>query len=156
MSTEVPGSPQEQPPQPPQEQPAAAPPPETPVAQKQEEKTMGMLCHILAFCGLVFPLGNILGPLIIWMVKKDQSAFVNDQGKESLNFQISLVIVGVGLGIVSMVLQVIPIIGQIIGLLLGLAGLAVGIYAIVLIIKGAMKANEGVEYRYPYNFRFIK
>jgi uncharacterized Tic20 family protein len=55
-----------------------------------EEKTLGMLCHLMAFCGYVIPFGNLLGPLVIWLTKKDASPFVDDQGKESLNFQITV------------------------------------------------------------------
>jgi uncharacterized Tic20 family protein len=58
----------------------------------KDDRTWAMLCHIAGLAGYVIPLGNIFGPLIIWMIKKDQSWFVNDQGKEALNFQISLTI----------------------------------------------------------------
>ena len=57
---------------------------------KQEERSLGLACHLLAFVGMVFPFGNILGPLVIWLVKKDDSAFVDDQGKEALNFNITI------------------------------------------------------------------
>src|SRR5713101_1507943 len=67
-----------------------APPPAhtalLPVAQTQDDKTMGMICH---FLGIIL---GIIGPLIIWLIKKDQSKFVDDQGKEALNFQLTLLI----------------------------------------------------------------
>jgi len=63
-----------------------------PAEIKQEDKTMAMLCHLLGI------LTAFLGPLIIWLVKKDQSPFVDDQGKEALNFQITLVIANAGFG----------------------------------------------------------
>jgi uncharacterized Tic20 family protein len=110
----------------------------------KDARMMGMLCHLLSLAGLVVPFGNVLGPLVIWLVKKDTSPFVDDQGKESLNFQITatiaLLIAGaticIGIGFFLL-----PI---------------VGIVALVLAIIAALKANEGVAYRYPFNIRFIK
>ncbi len=61
---------------------------------KPEERSLGLACHLLALAGLVVPFGNILGPLIMWLVKKDESAFVDDQGKEALNFNITISIAG--------------------------------------------------------------
>jgi len=57
-----------------------------------DERTFGMLCHLTALAGFVFPLGNIIGPLIVWAIKKDQYPWVDQHGKESLNFQISMTI----------------------------------------------------------------
>jgi len=143
MSTEVPGSPQEQPPQPPQEQPASAPPLESPVTQNQEEKTMGMLCHLLALAGFIIPFGNIIGPLVMWLIKKDQYPFVDSQGKESLNFQISVTIYAIASGVLWFV-------G--IGVLVTAA---VGIFSLVEIILATVKANQGMPYKYPLAIRFI-
>ena len=104
----------------------------------QDEKTMGMLAHLLGI-----PLGP-LGPLIIWLIKKDQSPFVNDQGKEALNFQLMLLI-GYIIGSATLAICV--------GLLILPA---VGIISIVFSIMGAIKANQGIAYRYPFNLRLIK
>jgi len=144
MSTEVPGSPQEQPPATPQ-QPTPEP---VPAAQpsgtmSQDEKTMGMLCHLLALAGFVIPLGNIIGPLIVWLIKKDQYAFVNSQGKESLNFQISITIYGIVAGILTMVVIGIPLL------------IAVGIFSLVEIILASVKVNQGEPYTYPLTIRLI-
>ena len=59
---------------------------------EKQERTWAMLCHLGAFAGLIFPFANIFAPLVIWLIKKDESLFVEDQGKESLNFQISMTI----------------------------------------------------------------
>ena len=67
--------------------PASWPPP-----LSQDERTWGMLCHLSAFAGYVFPFGGIVGPLVVWLIKKDEMPFVDDQGKEALNFQISVLI----------------------------------------------------------------
>ena len=110
----------------------------------QDERTFGMLSHLLALSGLFIPFGNIIGPLIIWLIKKDQYHFVNDQGKESLNFQISVLIYAIVSGILIFAL---------VGLVL-LA--AVGIFALVMPIVASVRANEGVYYRYPLTIRLIK
>ncbi len=110
----------------------------------KEERTMGMLCHLIALVGFIIPLGSIIGPLVIWLVKKDEMPFVNDQGKESLNFEITMLI-GV---IICLILTFV-----VIGLFLLVA---LGIYWLVFVIIAAMKANEGIAYRYPYAIRLIK
>jgi uncharacterized Tic20 family protein len=87
---------------------------------------------------------------------KPDKEFVNTEAKEALNFVISIWIVMIGATIVSMILAVIPVLGWIASLLIMLACGAVGLAALVFIIIAAMKANEGVNYRYPVNIRLIK
>jgi len=117
----------------------------------QEQKTWGMIAHLSALVGLVIPFGNILGPLVVWLIKKDTMPFVDDQGKEALNFNITLAIVLAGLMIVGTVLLVI-VIGFLFYLLAGIIGLA----GLVFMVIAGIKANEGVAYRYPFIFRLIK
>ena len=110
---------------------------------------MGMLCHLLALAGVIgVPFGNILGPLIMWLVKKDEMAFVDDQGKESLNFQITVTVAVFVLGVLSFI----PIVGCI--TLLALLAACVG--AVVLVIIASVKAAAGEPYRYPMTIRFIQ
>ena len=117
----------------------SAPPP-PPFAVRPEERTWGMLCHLTALSGLIgVPFGSILGPLIIWLIKKDEMPFVNDQGKESLNFHISLIIIAICLT------PTICLAGIGIILLIGL-----GVFALVMIIIASVKANQGVAYRSPF------
>jgi len=124
---------------------AAAPEPETPAGTLEGDKTMAMLCHLLSFVGLLgIPLGNILGPLVLWLVKKEGDALVDATGKEVLNFQISASIYG----IVCILLAFVAIGFVLLPVLL----IAVVVYTII----GAMKANEGQLYRYPFTLRFIK
>src|SRR3954467_5501803 len=59
-----------------------------PIETNPDAKMWGMLAHLSSLAGLVIPFGNFIGPLVVWLMKKDQQPFVNDQGKESLNFQI--------------------------------------------------------------------
>lgn len=110
----------------------------------QEQKTWGMIAHLASLSGFIIPLGNVLGPLVVWLIKKDTMPFVDDQGKEALNFNITVFLAAVVGGILTLVL---------IGLLVLLA---VGIAWLVLTIIAAMKANEGQAYRYPFALRLIK
>jgi len=109
-----------------------------------DERLWGMIAHLSALAGFIIPFGNIAGPLIVWMIKKDAMPFVDDQGKESLNFQITVTIAA----IIAAVLIV---------FLIGFLLLpAVGLAALVFTVIAGIKANEGVAYRYPFTLRLIK
>jgi uncharacterized protein len=117
-------------------------------AVSSDERNLGLLAHLSALAGFVFPLGNVLGPLIVWLTQKEKSAFVADQAAEALNFQITTSIVGIVLMILAF---------TIIGLLVAIPGfLIVGIGWLVLTIIGGVKASGGERYRYPFNWRLIK
>lgn len=123
------------------------PPIEPPVSDglpSNEARQWGMFTHLSALAGFIVPFGNLLGPLIFWQIKKNEWPFADDQGKEALNFQITVTIAM----LVSFVLMVV-----VIGFLLMLV---VGIGALVFTILAAIKANEGVHYRYPWTLRLIK
>lgn len=109
----------------------------------QEEKTWGMLAHLTSLSGLIIPFGSLLGPLVVWLVKKDTMPFVADQGKEALNFNITVAIAAIVSGVLTLVL---------IGFLL-LAVVAVG--WLVLTILATIEANKGVAYRYPFTLRLV-
>jgi uncharacterized Tic20 family protein len=113
-------------------------------APNQDERTMAMLCHLTGLLGGFIPPANIIAPLIIWLIKKDQSPFVNDQGKEALNFQISMTIYFV----ISFILMFI-LIGIVLMAVLGILWLVFGILATI-------KAYQGVAYRYPLTIRLIR
>lgn len=103
------------------------------------------LTHLSSLSGFVTGgLGYVIGPLVMWLLRKDQWEFVDDQGKEALNFNITVFIAG----IVSFIL-VFVLIGI---LLLVLVGLAQLIFTIV----AAVNANKGIRYRYPLTIKFIK
>lgn len=108
-----------------------------------EEKNWGMFCHLAALAGYIIPFGNIIGPIIVWSMKKDEFSFVEDQGKESINFQLSMIIYF----IISAILVLVGI-----GILLLIA---LGIFQLIIIIVAAMSANNGTAYRYPLNMRLI-
>jgi len=118
-----------------------------------EEKTFGMLCHLSALALFILPsFGNVFGPLIVWLIKKDQSQWVDRQGKEALNFQISMVIYSIA-AFFLMFLLTITVIGIPLAILLGL-GLAV--FWLIAVIMASVKANNGEDFRYPLNIRFIR
>lgn len=120
---------------------APQPPSNTPSA---EEKQWGLFAHLSSLAGLVIPLGNLLGPLIIWLVKKDTMPFADDQGKEALNFNITITlaaIISAFLIFVAIGLLLLPL---------------VGLVWLVFTIIAAMKANNGEAYRYPFALRLIK
>ncbi|MGE5429471.1 MAG: DUF4870 domain-containing protein [Syntrophomonadaceae bacterium] len=113
-------------------------------ALDKDTKLWGMLCHLSALLMFVVPFGNIIGPLVIWTLKKDVSSFVNDQGKESLNFQISMTIY-----LIVAAFLILIVIGILLLIILGIVEL-------ILIIVASVQANDGKAYRYPLTMRFIK
>ncbi|MEE5130746.1 DUF4870 domain-containing protein [Pseudomonas alliivorans] len=110
----------------------------------QSARQWAMLCHLSAFLGVMFPFGNLLGPLILWQMKKDSDPFIDAQGREVLNFQITVAIAAT----VSILLMLV-VIGFALFMLVGLG-------ALVLTIIAGVKANEGVDYRYPFTWRLLK
>lgn len=134
---------------------ATAAPPAT-GAPTAEEKKWALFAHLsillggLLTSGWGFSIGSFIGPLIIWLIKKDTMPFVADQAKEALNF-------GITLAIVCFALLLLTILSLGIGALLTIPILMViGIAALVLVIIAAVKANEGVAYRYPLTIRLVK
>ena len=118
--------------------------PEPSPVDTRDQNMWAMLCHLSALAGFIIPFGNIIGPLVIWMIKKDVYPLVDDQGKEALNFQISMTIYYVVSGILILILIGIP-------LLIGLA-----LFSLVVTIIAMVKASDGVAYRYPLSIRLIK
>lgn len=112
-------------------------------ARNRDENLWAMLCHISVFAGFLMPFGNIIAPLIIWLIKKDEYPLVNDQGKEAINFQITLTIY-----FFASALLIILVIG--IPLLIVLA-----FFGFIVTIIATIKASEGEKYRYPMTIRFI-
>jgi uncharacterized Tic20 family protein len=120
------------------------PPPPAPSASS-DIRTWCVLCHAAALLGLFFHfLGHILGPLIVWLVKRGDSPEVDAHGKESLNFQISMLIYDAIAAILCIVLIGIPIL------------IALWVLNTVLVIIASIQASEGKFYRYPITIRLIK
>ncbi len=110
----------------------------------KEERTWALFCHISALALFVFPLGNIIAPLVIWLIKKDELPMVDDQGKESVNFQLSMTLYAIAAGLLSLVLIGIPLL------------IALAVFWLVEVIIATVRANEGERFRYPLNLRLIK
>jgi uncharacterized protein len=119
--------------------------PDSVTGLSKDEKMWGMFCHLSSLAGFIgIPFGNIIGPLIVWLIKKDEYPFVDDQGKESLNFQITLTIAA-AVAFLSLFI--------LIGFLL-LPLVIVG--GFVMTVIGTIKANNGEWYRYPLTIRLLK
>lgn len=114
-------------------------------APTENERTWGMLAHLSALVGLVVPLiGIVLGPLVVWLAKRDESVFVAAHAKEALNFNISVL-----LGAIVCMLLMLVFIGVLLGTALFIAWL-------VMTLVAAIKASEGHPYQYPFSLRLVK
>jgi uncharacterized Tic20 family protein len=131
--------------------PVAAPLPAPPNPDSQA-RTWNMLCHLsaLAVC-LGIPFGNLLGPLLVWQLKKNEFPSVDIHGKAALNFQLTVTLAvlvaagaAVGLAFFCVGYLLFPVVG-----LIGLAGLVFAIIA-------SSKANNGEDYKYPWSIDFVK
>lgn len=122
----------------------------------QQARNWAMGCHLAALALYIgVPFGNVLGPLIVWLLKKDQFPLVNEQGKEALNFQISLIIYSlVGVAVIAVFAATILLapLAAILGFLL----ILLFIINLVLIIVAAVNVSNGGSYQYPLSIRFIK
>ena len=107
-------------------------------------RNWAMLCHVAGLGGYFIPIaGSIIVPLVVWLLKKDEHPFIDDQGRESLNFQITLLLYWAVAGV--LVLLVIGI----------LFLLLIPLYQILMIAIAAVKARAGDRYRYPFIIRFL-
>jgi len=108
-----------------------------------DERNWGMFCHLAGFAGIIIPFGSVIGPLVIWLIKRDEMPFVNYNGKEALNFQITYMVAF----LVSVVLM-----SVVIGFLMMAV---VGIAWLVFTILAISHSSKGEYYRFPYIFRVI-
>jgi uncharacterized Tic20 family protein len=121
-----------------------------------EQRQWAMFAHLSAIVGGVVTagwagsIGCFLGPLVIWLMKKETMPFVDDQAKEALNFNITV-------GIVFLVLFLLTLGTLGLGILLtGPLMIIIGIAWLVFTVIAAIKANDGVSYRYPFTLRLVK
>ncbi|WP_210433582.1 DUF4870 domain-containing protein [Zobellella endophytica] len=108
-----------------------------------DEKNWAMFCHLSVFAGFIIPLGNIIAPLVLWLMKRRASGYVDHHGREVLNFQITLLLAMVVCWLLALVL-----IGFVLMAVLGIA-------ALILTIVGIVKASRGEYYRYPFSLRLV-
>ncbi len=137
----------------------------------REEKNWATGLHLSAFLNLIVPFGSILGPLVFWLIKKDSSTYIDQEGKEAVNFNISYnlyIICLIFIGFIQMISriasfeelsnaanssQLLPLISSLLIWLIPL--LMLSILWFILIILAAVKANSGLHFHYPFTIRFI-
>ncbi|WP_196885206.1 DUF4870 domain-containing protein [Aureivirga sp. CE67] len=118
------------------------------------DKNFAQIIHLSAFSGLIIPFGNIIVPLILWLFKRDQSFFINQHGKDVLNFQTSISIYYIIASIISVPFFVITF-G--LGYFLSLIMLGVSLLIVaILVINASKKANNGYYYKYPFSLSIFK
>jgi uncharacterized Tic20 family protein len=110
----------------------------------QSERDWAMFCHLSALAGYFFPFGGIIGPIICWISRKDESEWVDINGKSSLNFQISLLLYTVLAIPLCFIIIGIPII------------VFLAILKIVCIIIASTRAAKGETFKYPVSIPFIQ
>jgi uncharacterized protein len=134
---------------PPSTPPVSSPPPPNPESQARMWNT---LCHLSALSGFIgIPLGNILGPLLVWQIKKNEISSVDVHGKAALNFQITVLIAGF-VTAAAMFVGMLVCIGWLLLPVLILIGLAGLIFPII----AGIKANNGEDYKYPWSLELVK
>ena len=114
------------------------------VEQADEVRRLAMYCHLAGLLGYLIPFGNVIGPLVLWLMKREEHPYIDEQGKEALNFQLSML---------AYVLLAFALVLVLVGFLL-LPLLA--LFQIVMTVIAALKAKEGEAYRYPLTLRFIR
>lgn len=117
--------------------------PEAEYDVSSEDRTWGILTHAAAFAGFGVPFGNVLGPLVIWLVKKEESQFVDENGKQAVNFQITwsiLLVLALPTILIGIGVVLVPIIA--------LSWLA-------LVVVAMMRASEDQVYEYPLTVEFV-
>lgn len=109
----------------------------------ETQRNIAVGCHLLGFLGLVVPFGNILGPLVLWLIKRDDNEFVDDQGREAVNFQITMTLAFL-------------VAAALMALLIGFLLLPLlGIYWLVVVVLAAVAASRGERHRYPLTLRLL-
>lgn len=108
------------------------------------ERELGMLTHLLSFAGMAMPFGSIMGPLVIWLMKKDESEFLDQTGRAVLNFQISYVIWSCAAFLLCFFLIGFPML------------IVLPILNLVFTIIGAVKARDGIVWDYPMTIEFLR
>ena len=117
---------------------------ETEATDQEEIRTTAVAAHLSTFAGLVVPFGSVIGPLAVWLTRRDRDPFIDQAGREALNFGISIAIYGSVLLVAALMLVGIPL-------------LMVGVVAwVVLASLAAVKASQGQAYRYPLTMRLVR
>ena len=118
----------------------ASPPP----ASTSDERNWSVLLHISALAGMIIPLGNVIGPLVLWLIKKPESALVDRHGKAALNFQISSTIYFIAMGFLVIVFIGLPLL------------VVYAIFWFVMVILATIRAADNKDPGYVLSIQFIK
>jgi uncharacterized Tic20 family protein len=110
----------------------------------ETERNWSMLCHLSSFAGFFFPFGGVLGPLICWLSRKDDSQWVNINGRNSINFQLSVLLYMVLAIPLCFIIVGFPIIFVLVTL------------KVICVIIASIKASKGELFRYPFVIPFIQ
>lgn len=138
--------------------PLNQPPPPPPMGSpgdSNQARMWNMWCHLSALAGFVIPFGNVLGPLLVWQIKKNEFPSVVEHGKAALNFQLTVLIVLL-VGIVAAVLLSFVCFFVCVGFLLFPVIAIIGLAGLVFAVIAGIKANNGEAYRYPWSLTLIK
>ncbi len=119
-------------------------PQSTPQPSK-DEQNWAMICHLSALSGFVIPFGSLIGPLVVWQIKKDTMPLVDQHGKEALNFQIT-----VAIALLICFVLIFVVIGLFLVPVVAIAAL------VMTIIAGVKVSNGELDYKYPFALRLIK
>jgi uncharacterized protein len=113
-------------------------------AVDQAVRNTAVAAHLSTFAGLVVPFGSVIGPLAVWLTRRDRDPFIDQASREALNFGISITVYGAVVLIAALMLVGIPL-------------LIAGVIAwVVLASLAAIKASQGQTYRYPLTMRFVR
>jgi uncharacterized Tic20 family protein len=113
-------------------------------AADQQVRTTAVAAHLSTFAGLIVPFGSVIGPLAVWLTRGDRDPFIDQAGREALNFGITIAIYSAVLVVAALMLVGIPL-------------LVVGVVAwVVLASLAAVKASQGQAYRYPLTLRLVR
>jgi hypothetical protein len=126
------------------------------IDDNQQARNWAMGCHLAAltlFLGV--PFGNIFGPLLIWLLKRNEFELVNEQGRESLNFQISIMIYGL-VGTVLVVIFTFTLVLIPVAVLLGIGLVLLFGIDLVLVIIASVRVSNGESFQYPLTIQFLK
>lgn len=110
----------------------------------ETERNWAMFCHLSAFAGFLFPFGSIIGPVICWLSRRDESTWINENGKASLNFQLSILLYTILALPLCFILIGIPIV------------ILLGTLKIICIIIASIRASKGEEFKYPLAIPFLQ
>lgn len=114
------------------------------IPTNDNERKWGMAIHMSALIGLLLPLGLVLGPMLVWMLKKNEGEFFNTQGRKAVNFQLTILIAVFIFALLSLMIR--PLIS--LAFMAGLAG-------IVFAVIAGINVKKGSDYNYPFSFKFL-